>query len=184
MFCPVCGQNQISEQTRFCSRCGFLLTGIEQVVANEGNLPYLTAPTGSKSSTPRKKGLKWGLMIFLMTFLVVPLTAIVTVALNAEPFVVAMTAILFFMGGILRMVYALLFESNEPTGLTLEQSTLNAAQNLLGKTRQTPALPPQQSIPTSTYVPPAGGWRETNDLVQPHSVTDDTTKMLNKDKEG
>jgi len=44
------------------------------------------------------------------------------------------------------------------------------------------ALPPQQSIPTSVYAPPhAGSWRDTNDL-QPTSVTEGTTKLLEKDE--
>jgi hypothetical protein len=57
-------------------------------------------------------------------------------------------------------------------------------QNLRGSTQQN-ALPPQQSVPASSYVPPPpapGNWHTTNDLVAPPSVTEPTTKLLQKDE--
>ena len=183
MHCPRCGQEQISEQTRFCSRCGFLLTGVAELMANEGILPMLTAPKDKSLSTPRKRGLRQGLFIFLLTFLFVPIVAIFTLMVRAEePFLVAITAILFFMGGLLRMAYALMFESNNPHERTLEQSVYQSAQGLLNKKPNASALPPQQSIPVSSYEPPQqGNWRDTNDLT-PKSVTEHTTKLLQKDE--
>jgi hypothetical protein len=46
------------------------------------------------------------------------------------------------------------------------------------------ALPPSYSAPASAYTSPAGSWRDTND-VQPlsGSVTDSTTKLLQKEEE-
>ena len=179
MFCPVCGQQQISQDTRFCSRCGFLLTGIEQVITNEGSLPFIVLPKDPKAATPRKLGLKKGLMIFLLTFLVVPIITLISIALHIGPFFVAISAILLGVGGLLRMAYALLMESNEPNEMTLEENALASAKNLMGRYSNQNALPPQQSIPTNFYAPPVGNWRETNDLVQP-SVTDETTKFLDR----
>ncbi len=64
MFCPRCGQEQISEETRFCSRCGFMLTIVSEVVANGGVLPQsLSFPDAEMISSPRKRGLKQGLFI-------------------------------------------------------------------------------------------------------------------------
>src|SRR5215204_3827370 len=111
MHCPKCGQQQISEQTRFCSRCGFLLTGVIDLVAAGGALaPRQVGLTGSADS-PKRRGIKQGIFVFLLTFLVVPLLALLSLALNIEPFAVAVGALLFGIGGILRIVYALLFES-------------------------------------------------------------------------
>ena len=45
------------------------------------------------------------------------------------------------------------------------------------------ALPPTQSVPASAYAPPAGSWRDTNDRQKvPESVTDSTTKLLQKEE--
>jgi hypothetical protein len=182
MFCPRCGQEQISPDTRFCSRCGFLMAGVNQLLINDGNLPVLTPPAHRKIDTPRKKGLKKGLFIFLLSFLVVPLISIVTISLRAEPIAVMITAILLTMGGLLRMAYAMLFESNAPDDATLEQDLYQAGQKFFNQAPKAAALPPQQSIPVDAYAPPrAMNWRDTNDL-EPTSVTDSTTKLLQRDE--
>src|SRR5215203_891472 len=103
MFCPRCGQEQISNETRFCSRCGFLMTGVGELVANGGNTA-LTVPQTAKPDSPRKRGLKQGLFIFLLTFLIVPIIAILSVWTHAQPFGIPIAAILLFVGGLLRMV--------------------------------------------------------------------------------
>jgi len=182
MHCPVCGQQQISNETRFCSRCGFLLTGIAEVVASGGLIPGRAIANSVASSSPRKRGLKQGLFIFLLSFLVVPLLAIATIADNAdEPFAVVIAAILLTVGGLLRMAYALMFESNAPTLLTGDISP--QAPHLFGSQPNASALPPARSMPASSYAPPStGSWRDTKDLEhQPGSVTDSTTKLLQKD---
>lgn len=183
MHCPRCGQQQVSDETRFCSRCGFLLTGIAKVIENEGQIPQ--SGTFFAAGSPRRKGVMQGVFFFLLTFLVVPLVAILTVAVNAEPALAGAAAVLFFMGGLLRVVYALMFESGVPGGKTLEEKVLGNTA-LFADKQKAGELPPAQSIPVSTYAPPpgAGNWRDTNDLVKtPGSVTDNTTKLLQKDEE-
>ena len=104
-------------------------------------------------------------------------------ALNADPTLVAISAILFGVGGLLRVVYALMFESGEPGGKTLEEKIL-AGTPILAVKEKVGELPPAQSIPVNVYAPPtgAGNWRDTNDLaVTPGSVTDSTTKLLQKE---
>lgn len=181
MFCPVCGQERLSTETSFCSRCGFLLTGTAELIQTGGILPQAAA-TPAKGTTPRKKGLKQGLFIFLLTFLVVPIVAIFTIAINVEPFAVAICAIALLMGGLLRMAYALMFESNEVGGAPL-QADIN---QLITRQRTAAALPPQHSVPIPAEVPfraATGTWRDTRDL-QPPSVTDGTTKLLEKEERG
>ncbi len=172
MFCPQCGQQRISTETSFCSRCGYLLTGTAELLQIGGLIPYVPASL-AKGTSPRKRGLKQGLFIFLLTFLVVPIVAIFTIAINVQPFAVAITAIALFVGGLLRMAYALMFEENDLAAVT---GSLPHQPNLA-------SLPSQYSVPI-----PAGGymresppsWRDTKDL-QPPSVTDGTTRLLEKE---
>lgn len=181
MFCPICGQEQISEETRFCSRCGFLLTGIAQVVAKGGALPQFINPNDPKAMSPRKKGIKQGGILMLSGLIIVPLVAILSDILRFDGIIIGLVAILTFWGGLLRIIYAAIFESSEPNEKTLEENVLSSAKTLLGKKKEQNALPPSQSIPTSGYVPPnQANWRDTNDLAQP-SVTEETTKLLEKD---
>ena len=41
MHCPRCGQQQISNETRFCSRCGFQLGVVSELLLHDGYLPQL-----------------------------------------------------------------------------------------------------------------------------------------------
>ncbi len=181
MHCPKCGQQQISDQTRFCSRCGFLLTGIAQVVANDGIVPVQTPPAFAAGS-PRRRGVMQGAFVFLLSFLLVPLTAIICMALGIGPEPVAVVAVTLTVGGLLRIAYALMFEVGAPAGTSLERNVLAASQNLFAGKKEAGELPPAQTIPTSVYAPPGTGrWRETNELETPGSVTDSTTRLLHNE---
>jgi hypothetical protein len=159
-----------------------LLTGIAQVISNDGIVPQQNS-TFFAAGSPRRRGVMQGVFFFLLTFLFVPLTGILTAFLGIEPFLPAISAILFFMGGLLRVVYALMFESGSPGGKTLEEKVL-AGNFVVSDKQKAGELPPAQSIPVNVYAPPpgAGHWRDTNDLAQNQgSVTDNTTKLLHKD---
>jgi hypothetical protein len=79
------------------------------------------------------------------------------------------------------MAYAMMFESNVPDEKTLEDNDYQSSRRSLNKKQNIKSLPPEQSIPASAYVPPANGnWRDTNDLM-PTSVTETTTRLLNKE---
>jgi hypothetical protein len=156
------------------------MTGVGALIANDGNPEALAALKSVSVETPRKRGLKQGLFIFMLTFLVVPIITILTIWARAEPFGVVISTILLSVGGLLRMAYALMFESNEPTAKNDGQGVYQTAQNILSGSQNQNALPPQSSIPVGNYVPPKhGSWRDTNDL-EPSSVTDPTTKLLDK----
>ncbi len=178
VYCPRCGQEQISQEVRFCSRCGFLTNGLAEVVLNGG----VIGQNEPKPPTPRRRGLRQGGTWFLLGVLIVPILGILSSLIRFPDELVGLAAIVFFLGGILRMIYAVIFESGNPNEKTLEENVYQTAQKLLNKQPQANALPPQQSLPVETYMPPTqqGNWRDTNDLT-PHSVTDNTTKLLNKE---
>ena len=180
MFCPQCGQQQMAAEIRFCSRCGLPLNLVSEVVANGGTLPQLERINQTKNFRSRSSGLKFGLIWFLvLTFLLTPIFAV----LNLEEMVPVM-AILGFIGGILIMVYSVMFLEKKPKELS------NAASNQFTETNPNylrgnagaNALPPQQTYPVSDYVQPqAGSWRANTEDLQPSSVTEQTTKLLNEE---
>jgi predicted amidophosphoribosyltransferase len=59
MYCPQCSQEQVSEEMRFCSRCGFPLAIVSQLVRNGGALEGFD-PEAKGQLSPRQKGIRWG----------------------------------------------------------------------------------------------------------------------------
>jgi hypothetical protein len=182
MFCPNCGLERASTETTFCSRCGFLLTGAAELIASGGQITSPVGPVTPAYPSPRSRGIRQGIFIFLLSFLVVPLIAILTMAVGAEPYLVVISAILLSVGGLLRVAYALMFESPQPFDKELEGSGFkDAAARMLGRKPDRSALPGAHTIGVDNYMPPARSWSDTNDL-QPRSVTENTTKLLEEDR--
>ena len=182
MFCPQCSQEQVSEDARFCSCCGFPMSGVSQLLANNGMFPQMLSPVNFDIETPRKKGIKRGGKLMISSFIFVPLIAILSRSLFMGQSLTAFIAILTFWGGLLRIIYAAIFESDKTAGTTLEDNVSSSTKNFFGTKKKTDALPLQETFADSVYIPPMqGNWRDTNDLVRT-SVTEDTTKLLQKDK--
>jgi hypothetical protein len=87
-----------------------------------------------------------------------------------------------FAGIIFSLLIAFVFlDKEQPAQSQNVNFRSDEMQNLRGAARQN-ALPPQQSVPASSYIPPQpGGWK-TNDLTAPGSVTERTTKLLSEDE--
>ena len=89
-----------------------------------------------------------------------------------------MAAIFFFLGGLLRMLFAALFEEGAPRYRPMMQSY--APPPVPAQFRSAPrvaALPPPPARPTAA-------WRSrpnTAEIAQPPSITENTTRLLDKD---
>jgi hypothetical protein len=181
MYCPQCGQQQVSDVTRYCSRCGFLLDGVTAVLATGGAMPTRYAQPGYKQLSPRSKGVRQGALLMLSTILVVPIVAILSVNLlyHVSHIIVPLAAIICFVGGLLRMLYALLMEDSSPAvgGDSVSAYTEPGIPQFEQAARRT-------ALPTPA-VNPATGWRprpNTAEIYQPPSVTENTTRLLDKDE--
>lgn len=182
MHCPQCGQLQVSEITRFCSRCGFLMDGVAQLLATGGVLTSYPATSGPLERSAKFKGVKQGMVLFLIGVLLVPIMGVFssfTGGFLSEGFqmLAALFALICFVGGPVRMLYAALFEEGAP------RIGLQPANNFV----QRPLAPPQHVPNRVNALPPpvnpAGGWRRpnTSELVGRPSVTENTTRLLDKE---
>lgn len=180
MYCPQCGQEQASSEMRFCSRCGFPLGGVARLLERGGvgavdSQPGKTGPQ-VRGLSPRQKGTRAGIMQMVSGFLVVPIVAILSHNIFGwEELIIPLAALITFVGGLLRIIYAKLYEDDTPELVT---DAAPAPAQFAARARVS-ALPPQQSVPASAYAP-----RRVNtaELVPPPSVTENTTRLLDEDK--
>ena len=178
MFCPQCGQQQANGVIRFCSRCGFPLDGVIQLLGTGGMLPVYRSPDEPVAVSPRRKGVKQGGLLLLSGAVVVPLLGVMASFGNSTflEIMTAFAAIICFIGGPLRMLYAALFEEGAPSPMRM-YGPAPAVRQQFGPPMHQPALPPPQARP-------AAGWRprpNTAELVTPPSVTENTTRLLEKE---
>ena len=177
MHCPGCGQQQVSNETKFCSRCGMPLGLVSEVLSHGGYLPQLAELDKKKSILTRKNGLAFSLIWFLFfLFIVTPFWGIVDVEELA-----AISAVTAIFGGLILMICSLMFLKKERALPPMQYGYPAQPQEIHGTQNQGYALPPQQTMPAQAYgAPRPGNWRDTNDL-QPTSVTESTTRLLDKD---
>ncbi len=181
MHCPSCGQQQISNETKFCSRCGMPLGLVSEVVAHGGYLPQLAELHKKKKKLfSRRNGMGFSLVWFLFfLFIMAPFWGIMDVEEMA-----GVSAVVGIFGGLIMLISSAIFLEKDTPAFTLPPGVIptQGPQYNMPAQQEHAALPPQQSIPVNAYsAPKAGNWRDTNDL-QPTSVTEGTTRLLDKDE--
>jgi len=153
------------------------MEGTMHVLAHGGMLPVLP-PEGEKERSPRAKGVMQGSILFLLGIIIVPILAIMASFApqrldNVFGFFAAVSAIICFVGGPLRMLFAAIFEQGAPKYPQFTQTSLPppAIQGA-----RVSALPPPA-------VNPASQWRrpDTAEIQPPGSVTDSTTRLLDRE---
>ena len=180
MFCPRCSQQQVSEETKFCSRCGFPLGLVSEILAHDGFLPQLAELYKDKKLLTRRNGLIFSLFWFLITTMII--TPLAAISGAPEEFV-AFFALIGSVGAIILVIASMLILKKEPKPYDLPSRELptGSIHNLHG-TQPNALPPPSQSA--NSYIPPTAAWKapETGDFVRPSSVTEGTTKLLEKNE--
>jgi len=175
MYCPKCSQQQVSEQQRFCSRCGFPLSRVADLVAAGGASPAHEKESTRRNS-PRYDGVRQGLILLMLSIVLLPLVDVI-----GPPYHEALV-FMFLIAGVARTIYALIFQegtANQPSDAP-ELRGSQSARAKLGGGKHGPALPPASSIPVTDF---SGRQRETAGKARSSSVTENTTKLLDDQPE-
>lgn len=152
------------------------------LLGHGGMLPHYQTDPGDTTISPRKKGVKQGALLMLLGVLFVPIFGVMSGFSGGRleavfAFFAALTAVICFIGGPLRMLFAALFEEGA------QRRPYLPAPSYMPPVM--PAAPPPQAR-ISAMPPPAVGtqpWRarpDTAEIVPPTSVPDHTTKLLEK----
>ena len=194
MHCPSCGQQQVlstehlrplplwnfGDGQRFCSRCGFPMELVAELLDHGGFLPVLAELDQKKRFFSRRNGVVFS--VFWMILLMMLIPAIIGIA-NGASAAQAISAVIGLFGGLMIMIgsLTLLPSSEQFPFLNAKQMRALPATNSWLHAAQHRELP-EQSIPTSVHVPPRTGmWRDTNEL-EPSRFTEGTTRPLEKEE--
>ncbi|MGH9766066.1 MAG: hypothetical protein ACREAB_01425 [Blastocatellia bacterium] len=171
MFCPKCSAQTGLDAARYCRSCGFRLDIVALLMTRNGepeNFAPATMPPPATIVSPRKKGLRSGGKLLFSSLLIFPFITAFAVLGPEHPGPLLIPATIFFLG-VMRMLYAWLFEDSIP------ESPVFMPPAPIATNRPVSALPgAYQPPPVRTEVP------NTRNVNQPSSVTEPTTNLLGK----
>lgn len=183
MYCPKCGQSQVSADVRFCSRCGFPLVVVGDLLVTGGALPAHVAAAGHEAvglrpMSPRRRGVRKGIAIFLASILLLPFFGIMHEAIGT-PQEFMMFGALGILIGLIRIIFAVFFQDGAPRAPHVapppQLYTPPIASRLHSPAHE--PLPHAQGVPVNDYRQPQV---HTAEILHPPSVTDHTTRLLDK----
>jgi hypothetical protein len=156
------------------------MEGVMHLLANSGILPHVEP--GETKISKKRKGVMQGVIVFLAGILLVPVFGVMSSFSDGRisdvfGFFAALTAVICFIGGLLRILFAAIFEEGA-----------KPRPYMAAPAYMPPAMPPAPAR-VSALPPPAVNtqpWRQrpdTAEIVPPTSVPDHTTKLLEKSEE-
>ena len=180
MYCPKCSQIQTEDGLRFCSRCGFQLGVVKELLAERDSAPVVTAGSQApaKFFSRRKQDLLFG-----ATVMSVAATIVVQLSWAAPKAAIIFPLWMIWLGfslfvlsfDVLVRVARRLFSDDDRAGDLPSQQRVPGFINKVSPA--TSELPPMQNVPAAAL----GFDRvNTDEILQPLSVTDHTTNLLNK----
>jgi hypothetical protein len=118
-------------------------------------------------------------MLMLSGMLIVPIVAILSYNLlyDVSQVIIPLSAIVCFVGGLLRILYALIMEDATPQSGINELSEYGPAAPQFDRAARHTALPPAAANTAANWRPRAN----TAEIYQPPSITENTTRLLDKE---
>ena len=170
MYCPNCGQQQISGEMRFCSRCGLALTGLAEWLAGGSMLANSLYQPPATNPSPRRKHIRRASKLMFFSGVLFPIFILMCAAIEeGGPMIIPFG---FLFVSLVWMLYARLFIDNTP-----RVNYQGVQTTTLGSMPARGSLPP----PTSTAIPVGRPQVRTNELAQPPSVTEHTTRLFDNE---
>ncbi len=169
MYCPKCGQQQVSDETKFCSRCGLPINVLAEWLAVGGVLAVREKEEAPLTlASPRRKGINRGAKLVFLSVVLLPIFLGLSFLVD-EP-VPLFFPFTIFLAGLSLMLYSRIF-GEEVAPVKSQQAQPSRLRTKLSST----ALPPASYIGMKGVGEPSV---RTAEMVQPPSVTEHTTKLL------
>ena len=180
MYCPKCSQIQTDDGLRFCSRCGFQLGVVKELLAEGRSAPVTTAESQapSKFFSQRKQDLLFGATVMSVA---ATIAVVLSWVMPKGPIILLLWVVWFAFSlfvlsfDVLVRVARRFFSDDDQLSDPPSQTRPPGFINKVSPA--TSELPPMQNAPAAAL-----GFDRVNtgEILQPLSVTDRTTNLLNK----
>jgi len=175
MYCPQCSQPQVSDEMRFCSRCGFPLSGVRDLIASSGTLTASETPANTRLYRGFR-GARQGTWIILAGLLLALFVGLLA-AIEEDFAVLFLFPLLCVVVGFVRILYGLFVQGRAEKQKELPRVSA-AIPAWGGPIGGNPELLTPGTTPVDAFMRPI---RQTAEVVQPPSVTENTTRLLDED---
>ncbi|HKG23902.1 MAG TPA: hypothetical protein VKC34_18510 [Blastocatellia bacterium] len=167
MHCPKCGGQQSSNEVKFCSRCGFYLGVVTELLNLDGTLPGREVAVTPPGRSGRKKKIRQGAKLLFFGAALVPIALGLSIV-NDTPGPLILP-LLLFLAGLFWMTYHRLFTDEDAS--------------VIQYTRQAQGPPPRPMLrPEDNRMRVAEPQRlNTADMAHPPSAVDHTTQLFDKE---
>jgi hypothetical protein len=169
MYCPKCGQQQVSEEMRFCSRCGFQLGAVTSLLASGGASPAdITAASQDGKPLRKNRHAQQGAKMMFASGVLLPVAIAFSIIFDSPiPLLLPLTVLI---AGLAWLFYFRLFgeEASLPSGTNAPAQVSAAKQTFLPASHAAHA----SAVPNPSH--------RTAEIVQPPSVTEHTTRLLDE----
>ena len=180
MYCPNCGQEQHSIETRFCNRCGMQMQVVSRLLQFGGTLPEL-ADLKEPNWLTKKNGIGFSFMWLVVFLLLIPALAGGVLNLDIIP---EFSAILGVFGSLLLFIISIFWLPSSRSYQSFPfgpNRTSPSRQNL--PPEDPLGLPSRQEVPAAEQVRPQHSWRtpDTGEMAPAPSVVEETTRLFSRD---
>jgi len=166
MFCPQCSHAQTSENNRFCSRCGFQLNEVAELISNAGKLRTPVQKSQRNQTRLKQTVYRIGEKLIFLSLTILPYIFILSYIFDSPvPFLIPL---LIFFAGLAQVSYTRLFSKR-----IFDDEKEENSSNYLEK--QSLRLLSLVENPIRNF-----NFSQTNseEIITPPSVTENTTKLL------
>lgn len=174
MFCPKCSQQQISDETSFCSRCGFQLNVVKAIIASDSLEQSGEPPAPDRSL--RKRDMTIGAAImFVFAFIAAAITVDMPSSHSARILLLIVAWLILSLLINIKPMIQYFLRADNSAAKTDDFSVSKTVSAFASRNKK--ALPDAHSVPAADFVMPGA---KTAEMIQPPSITEPTTNLLDK----
>jgi hypothetical protein len=174
MFCPKCSQQQISDETRFCSRCGFQLNVVKALLASD-DAPQ-NAEIQKADRSLRKRDMTIGAAVmFFFALVAAAITVDMPSSHSARIILLVVAWLILTLLINIKPIIQYFLRADNSASATDDFPASKAFSRFTSRDKN--ALPEARGTPAADLVMPN---LNTAEMIKPPSVTENTTNLLDR----